>query len=163
MNLTKLFNMQKSLDRYIEEGNHLQHEDLFDRKILALLVEVGELANETRSFKFWSKKGPSEKTVILEEYVDGLHFILSIGLEKGLEQEMELDSKGIEVDTVTGQFLEVFESIQQFRQKKSLDAYKELFLQYITLGDMLGFSMEEVEQAYFNKNEVNYKRQQEGY
>ena len=56
----------------------LEDKDLEENKILALLVEISELANETRCFKHWSKKGPSEESVLLEEYVDSLHFFLSI-------------------------------------------------------------------------------------
>ena len=50
---------------------------------MALLVER-ELANETRSFKFWSTKGPSANEIILEEYVDSIHFLLSLLIEKVL-------------------------------------------------------------------------------
>ncbi len=51
-----LFKMQKELDSYIESNHNLANHDLFDDKYLALLVEIGELANETRCFKFWSNK-----------------------------------------------------------------------------------------------------------
>ena len=85
MQLEKLFKMQKALDQHIEEKHELQQEDLFNRKVLALLVEVGELANETRCFKFWSVKPSSEKSVVLEEFVDGIHFILSLGIECGFQ------------------------------------------------------------------------------
>ena len=78
-----LFTKQQELDKYIAENHDLKHKDVFEEKFLALLVELGELANETRCFKFWSKKAPSEKQIILEEYVDNIHFLLSIGLEKG--------------------------------------------------------------------------------
>ena len=62
--------------------------------MLALLVEIGELANETRSFKFWSVKPASEKKIILEEFVDGIHFILSLGIECGFhKQPLELKAE----------------------------------------------------------------------
>ncbi|GAE45933.1 dimeric dUTPase [Mesobacillus boroniphilus JCM 21738] len=85
MNTTHLFKMQKALDSHIESQHGLENEDLFDRKVLALLVEIGELANETRCFKFWSMKPSSERDIILEEFVDGVHFILSLGIECGYE------------------------------------------------------------------------------
>jgi len=34
---------------------------------------------------------------------------------------------------------------------------------YFLLGKLLGFSSEEIKEAYISKNEVNYKRQKEGY
>ena len=82
MNLQQLFTMQKELDDFIEQTQNIQ-QDVFQEKGLALLVELAELANETRCFKFWSTKGPSAREVILEEYVDSIHFILSLGLLKG--------------------------------------------------------------------------------
>lgn len=39
-------------------------------------MEFGELANETRCFKYWSIKPMSDKEVILEEYIDCLFMIL---------------------------------------------------------------------------------------
>ncbi|HYK73465.1 MAG TPA: dUTP diphosphatase [Pseudoneobacillus sp.] len=31
------------------------------------------------------------------------------------------------------------------------------------LGELLGFNHQDIEQAYINKNEVNYQRQEKGY
>lgn len=162
MNLSKLFRMQRALDEYIEKEHGLQEADLFDKKVLALLVEIGELANETRCFKFWSVKKPSEHKVILEEFVDGVHFILSLGLKLSFEKEAALAEKEA-AGTITEQFLCVYEAIHLFKEEKSQEAYEQLLNDYFTLGRLLGFSAEEVEGAYVAKNEVNYERQQQGY
>ncbi|MCP3762512.1 dUTP diphosphatase [Domibacillus sp. A3M-37] len=160
MNIEKLYNMQRGLDEYIKKGHDLKGVDLFDQKVLALLVEIGELANETRCFKFWSKKGPSERNVILEEFVDGVHFILSLGLLTNNRAEPE---KEVSAETATVQFLHVMESVHTFQKTKSEGDYGLLLNRYFALGDMLGFSSDEVERAYIAKNEVNYERQQSGY
>jgi dimeric dUTPase (all-alpha-NTP-PPase superfamily) len=163
MQLEKLFQMQKELDSHIEDKHSLQEEDLFDRKVLALLVEIGELANETRSFKFWSVKPSSAKEVILEEFVDGVHFILSLGIECGYDREqMDLNDRQSSLD-VTEQFLFVYDRIIIFQKSKSLDDYIKLFISYLGLASLLGFTYEEIEKAYFHKNEVNYLRQQNNY
>ena len=86
MNLQKLFQMQNTLDKRIQAEHHLEGVPLLHKKILSLQVELGELANETRCFKFWSTKKPSSNDVILEEYVDCLHFILSIRSRKKLSR-----------------------------------------------------------------------------
>jgi dimeric dUTPase (all-alpha-NTP-PPase superfamily) len=162
MNIEKLLQMQEKLDQHIESEHGLSQEDLVDKKILALLVETGELANETRSFKFWSTKGASGKEVILEEYVDGIHFILSLGLEIGL-QEIELDERHADAGDLNEQFLLVYQAITDFRQERSVNHYFSLFNHYLTLGEILGFSSSEVFDAYEAKNKVNYERQEEGY
>jgi dimeric dUTPase (all-alpha-NTP-PPase superfamily) len=118
MQLEKLFQMQKALDTHIEDKHSLQDEDLFERKVLALLVEIGELANETRSFKFWSVKPSSAKEVILEEFVDGVHFILSLGIECGYEAEqIDLKDEGTSLN-VTEQFLSFMRGLVFFKRAK---------------------------------------------
>ncbi|WP_010174115.1 dUTP diphosphatase [Bacillus coahuilensis] len=162
MNLSSLFTMQRALDTYIEEHHHLKEENLFSKKLLALQVEIAELANETRCFKFWSLKDSSPRTVILEEFVDGVHFILSLGLELGVK-EMELGDWDGSTEEVTEQFLNILGLIHVLREYKELPDYEVLVHEYFYLGTLLGFTGEEIIKAYHKKNEVNYKRQQEGY
>lgn len=161
MNMKKLFHMQRGLDSYIEKEHQLEGTDLFNQKVLALLVEIGELANETRCFKFWSTKGPSERSIILEEFVDGVHFILSLGILTQLTDTIPVAEQPAK--TETDQFLLVMEAVHAFQKVKTKEVYQSLVNRYFMLGDMLGFSAEEVEKAYIAKNEVNYKRQQSGY
>ncbi|MFY4774649.1 dUTP diphosphatase [Metabacillus sp. RGM 3146] len=162
MDFAKLFVMQKELDKKIQEQHALLSENLIEKKILALYVEIGELANETRCFKFWSTKPASDRETILEEFVDGVHFLLSIGLELGWEGELELKGENAS-ESATVQFLAVFESVSDFRKKQSKDTYLAVFREYLYLGELLGFSSEEVERAYVKKNEINHERQEQGY
>lgn len=163
MNFEKLFAMQKGLDDHIESNHRLGNEDLFDRKVLALLVELGELANETRCFKFWSLKPSAPRETVLEEYVDGVHFILSLGIECGFTTEQSYSAEIAKKESITEQFIYMFDVIGQFKQQRSLENYKIVFQAYLQLGEALGLQASETEEAYIKKNEVNYKRQQEGY
>src|SRR5699024_5544203 len=118
-----------SSDLHIVKEKGLEGQDLLDKKILALQVELGELANEFRGLKFWSENqepnvlsykcsecGFTRKENIdcpladehyefymigfnplLEEYVDCLHFILSIGNDLG---EFECEPRGYFLDVV---------------------------------------------------------------
>lgn len=163
MNTKKLFNMQRELDRHIEALHGLEKEDLFDRKALALLVEIGELANETRCFKFWSLKPSSDIDVILEEFVDGIHFILSLGIECGFEDFTADFSSQSGANDISKQFLEVYGLINKFRVSRRREDYVQLFKAYMMVAELLGLSETEIEQAYIQKNEVNYDRQRKGY
>lgn len=163
MKLQKLFQMQRALDRHIEEKHQLENEDLFTRKVLALLVELGELANETRCFKFWSIKPASPKEVILEEFVDGIHFILSLGIECGFsELDLEITKQQPELSAAE-QFLKVYEQIGTFRNSKSVEEYMKLFADYLQLASLLGITDKEMEEAYIAKNKVNFERQENNY
>lgn len=161
MNWSELYSMQKNLDNYIESQHNLSNKDLFQEKCLALLVELGELANETRCFKFWSTKPRSDKEVIQEEYVDGIHFMLSLGLEKGYQytaESIELTEK-----KESRQFNLVFAACNSFKQQPTERNYQSMFESYLQLGELLGFDEAAIQRAYFKKNEINYDRQNQGY
>ncbi|TES58191.1 dUTPase [Halalkalibacterium halodurans] len=162
MNLNKLFTLQQTLNERIQTEHGLTGYDLFHEQLLALKVELGELANETRCFKYWSKKGPSPTTVILEEYVDGLHFVLTLGLTLRMT-DVEIKQMDHETNTLTEQFLLVFRAISELEQSRTEQAFRTLFSHYIALGEKLNFSTVEIERAYLDKNKVNHQRQDEGY
>ncbi|USK59035.1 dUTP diphosphatase [Peribacillus asahii] len=162
MNISRLMDMQAVLDQHIEQTHGLETEDLVERKILALLVELGELANETRCFKFWSLRGPSERETILGEYVDGIHFLLSLANEQSFKPTVP-EMFTLEQRNLTEQFILLYREISLFQQQVTFESFQTVFNEYIRLGHMLGFSAIDVEQAYITKNEVNHERQQQGY
>lgn len=171
MNLTKLFEMQRELDERIVKEKGLENEYLLPRKILALQVELGECANEWRGFKFWSKDqqpryekksiafanpgGPFEHTSypLLEEYIDCLHFILSIGISLG---ENEARPQTIYDRSIVDLFSEAITWDWQGHYGCGLTVF-------IELGKELGFTWEQIEAAYMAKNAVNHNRQSTGY
>ncbi|MCM3637182.1 dUTP diphosphatase [Sporosarcina luteola] len=161
MELATLFTMQRQLDAYIQQ-NQFVTEDVFNKKGLALLIELAELANETRCFKFWSTKGPSERNVILEEYVDSIHFLLSLGIEKELDNLDVWPTGEIEGD-LTEIFLHTIKAIQEFLVTTDMESYKSIWIHYGAIANRLEISYNEIMKAYVDKNEENYKRQQTGY
>ena len=70
-------------------------------------------------------KKPSSKDVILEEYVDCLHFILSIGIEKNFE-DITLNTKYITCE-LSEQFLNLYINISDFIICSSIDNYLKFF------------------------------------
>jgi len=161
MNWTTLFSMQRKLDDHIKTKHNLVHESLLEKKYLALLVELGELANETRCFKFWSTKAANDRSLILEEYVDGIHFLLSIGLELGFHYDESIIKDCLL--SITEQFVEVFDKCIVFKNEPTQTTYENMFTSYLQLGYLLGFDETDIQKAYMKKNQVNFKRQHEGY
>lgn len=190
MNLQKLFKVQAELDKKIIEEKGLEGQDLLDKKILALQVELGELAQNWRGFKFWSNDqkprtreyltnyteqdsvlgpGAEWKNPLLEEYVDCLHFILSIGLE--IEAEQDIFPEPIKYDNTVTQFNELFGQISYFASVLNRDndwdevifEYERVWSLFFGLGGELGFTWEQIEQAYYAKNKENHERQENGY
>lgn len=170
MDLKKLYKLQNALNEKINKVHNLDDEKRIYHKILSLQVELGELANETRCFKYWSLKKPSNKDIILEEFVDCLHFILSIGLELEFDflnfssLEISYDNSSVNSDLeLTKAFLELFEQIILFKNDLGFESYKVLFQDLLNLAHLLGFKICEIEDAYYRKNQINHKRQEEGY
>lgn len=160
MQFRQLFEKQRQLDRFIEDNQYVQ-KDVFAEKGLALLVELSELANETRCFKFWSTKGPSERAVLLEEFVDSIHFMLSLGNMRGflLEEWPYLKKK----QELTETFLNTTQTILTFLQQQTEGNYSAMWEQYSIIAYNLNFTIDDVLQAYELKNEKNYERQRNGY
>lgn len=156
--------MQNDLNTRIVKEHNLENSALSDQRRLAFLVELGELANETRCFKYWSKRPASEKEVILEEYVDGLHFVLSIGLDLeittiDLPSEDKLTEKMDKME-LNQLFLSLY---QQGARRLTKEDFHPFINEFLGLGIKLGFSFQEIEEAYFDKNAVNHERQDTGY
>lgn len=175
MNLNKLYKMQAELDKHIIEKHNIKmnKKELLDNTILALLVEVGELANTTRCFKHWSTKGMMDKEVVLDELADCLHFYLSIGNQLGDEYcDIDIESGWISSTVnyaLTFELLVLYSHLGKLGNECSVsgvdleEIYQSVGDSIFKVIDVLGFTDKEVEQAYLKKHEENYKRQREGY
>lgn len=161
MQLNTMFQIQRELDDRIREQHGLIDTDLVPKKLLALQTEIAELANETRCFKYWSHKSPSPTAVVLEEYVDALHFVLSLGLDLGMTDVDVQAAAGL--SDLTEAFLLLNAQTAELAKTRHRDAYVALFNVLLGLGEVLGFSAKDIETAYLAKNEVNHRRQSEGY
>jgi len=184
MNLQRLFEIQAELDLEIIEKKGLQGKDLLPERILALQVELGECANEWRGFKFWSEDqeprtigqpkmlpkhsgGSGEwytPNPLLEEYVDVLHFVLSIGNHHLTDEEKSYEVHDMILPSVTHQFTELL-MVDWSRSDDTCGAYRYNtgLKMFVALGEMFGFTWEEIEQAYLDKNKINHERQANGY
>lgn len=207
MNLSKLFEMQRKLDERIVREKGLEGQNLLDKKILALQVELGELANEWRGFKFWSNDQKPRKELwkdcnfcggrgfvspanypyghqkitciecrgksqfktnpLLEEYVDCLHFILSIAIELGYTVDDLYVWDDELIGKTEGIFLELMYWVVLIKSKderKRKDAFRTVCYIFFNMAEQrLGFTWDEIEQAYREKNAENHRRQAEGY
>ncbi|AOG60684.1 dUTP diphosphatase [Spiroplasma helicoides] len=161
-NIKNLIEKQKKLDANIESTHNIpQNEETLSKKIVALFVEFGEFINEQREFKFWSNKKASEKDVLLEEYVDGIHFILSIGYTIGFNPDsykFDLKNKSI-IDI----YLECYEKLAIFNKNRSIENYINLLNSFFSVASILNFSEEDILDAYDKKNKINFKRIEEKY
>jgi len=159
--LKELYQLQGELDKKIADNHQTTYASTQDDRLMALIVEIGELANETRCFKYWSKKGPSPREILLDEYADGMHFLLSLGIPLGASKTCYQVQK---VDwSLTRHFHSLYKAVVELVESYDLNHYTYAYQLFINLIPSLGFTVEEVIAAYKAKLGVNYHRQNTNY
>jgi dimeric dUTPase (all-alpha-NTP-PPase superfamily) len=126
-----------------------------------------------------------EQKPLIEEFVDGVHFFLSIAIQKGWQEALWVYVEQLDPDDFDGEltswYLEMtyFLSLAYARKysdeenTKCLKAlgyprnqydFRTAWIMFLNIGiNGFGFTPEQIEQAYMDKNAVNHQRQQEGY
>ena len=166
--LTKMLPVQRELDNHIlDKFPELKDEDLFDKRVLSLQIELGELANELPEvFKYWSHKKNNYANA-LEEYVDCLHFILSLGNKIKFTNVVMSPSKTNDMVAsfigLQGIIVAVKHAYHLGHTPDTHEQYQQLLDEFIRLGELIGFSWDNIEHAYFDKNKENCRRQANGY
>jgi dimeric dUTPase (all-alpha-NTP-PPase superfamily) len=97
---------------------------------------------------------------LLEEYVDCLHFVLELGLELGFENRNPIPSAAFDP---LEEFQTMYRCVTIFELEPDEMNYIILLNEFLSLGESLGFTWQEIEQAYFAKNKINHVRQETGY
>ena len=163
--IKEMLDMQEKLDEAIMKEYGL--EELDEEKLcFAILDEVGELTHELKGNWCWWKKTqpPVDKEKVLGELVDIWHFVLSyqnhfINGEKGIENTcmVKRNSKNILSLMRNHEFglTVAFSDLVSWKWNK---------LERLTaITEYLDFTIEDVYQAYCDKNKINYQRLEEGY
>ena len=161
LDLEKLYSYQANLDEEIALKHNVNYESTFSRRLLALLVELSELANETRSFKYWSNKKVGERDRILDEYADGLHFSLSLGIYlKTNKFKYELHKSD---EDLSKQFLNLYSLAIALKDNYDLAHYIAFMEHYLNLALSLDMIEEDIINSYLNKLKINHIRQETNY
>ena len=154
-----IFNDVLESNKELDEMFNVTYPDseMVKKNKLELLVEIGELANETRFFKYWSNK-PIDMELVKGEYADciiiTLYFfnVMNISLD---EEFAEID-KYDKVDI----FARLYKLSSDFYYNDDRELIKEIFATIINLGYMIGFNDDEIIEACMtkiNKNKSNFK------
>ena len=157
MDIKKMLEAQKELDKANMKKGGLTEYPL-DMAQTAYRVELGELLQEWKQFKYWKlNKGEIDREKMLEEWADCMHFALSLENYNICPNEGYYDyiSKHAEEDIEKYLYAENDIYIVLKRCFTDFDYIVEYT---IILGLKLGFTMEELEQAYWNKNKINWDR-----
>lgn len=163
--IKEMLQMQEKLDESImkEYGlNEIDEENLR----MAILDEVGELTHELKGdWCWWKKTQPQvDEEKVLGELVDIWHFVLSYqnhfnGGENGIlnASMFERNSDNILNLLMTNEY-KLSETLTDL---STWNIHKMERL--VAISEYLGFTIEQVYKAYFDKNKINYQRLKEGY
>lgn len=168
VDFTSIIIEQDELDRKILLNSNTNYNDTFNDRKLAILVELGELSNEIRSFKYWSQKTASSDEVILDEYADTIHFISGFCVQYQIAPIFELEDNLpiLNKQQITKKINKLFSLISKIKKndmKKNVKVIKKFYKSYLELGIGLGYTVDVIKNAYDKKNEVNHTRQENNY
>lgn len=176
--IEKLQNEQKKLDTFIHQQNGLEMKDTFYLRKIALLVEIGEVANELKTFKYWKKDKKNDLEKVYEELIDCLHFFLSlancsqINFNEYFSPKAEAKPNTNKTNkllltifkmTIRLSFLK--EEERELRSKKNYcyqGFYRWLFT-FEKLCNQIDFDEKKILETYHHKNKINHQRQIENY
>lgn len=161
--LKELLEMQRVLDEAIlKEHGNVYDENIAEQMKIALFVELGELMNEfPTKFKHWKKTAKDDREKGLVEYVDALHFALSL-TNHSKAKGMYDDTYESYDDLVHLDYSWILYSIMDECCSETTNL--DMILSYLfILGNKLGFTWDEIYKAYKKKNAVNYERLKSGY
>ena len=205
MNFKKLQAMQAKLDEAIlAEKEPMTAEERFNKTLVALSVEIAEVANTVEHFKFWKdnkgkidydrfavdwdyegtpiigyydyKEGVEDyqisfeqahRLTLIEECSDALHVILSLANQcnENISTMEFLINDGIYSKEEHYRNLQYLINYMEYREEIN---FKNEWIRSITEGFCcytysLGVKFKELEQAYYDKNKINYERLENGY
>lgn len=144
---------------------------------VALLTEIGELANEVNAWKYWKKGKFTDKNKASEELSDCIAFTLNLLKERN---RFNVDKFEYKISDI-GYKIEECEKLYKDREKRFLigqevamlldaifylvatESYHTALVKLFEVGFMLDLSFDKIVKAYYRKRNINLKKQQEGY
>lgn len=154
----EMLKMQHELDSAIMKEYGLKEID-HTRLRFAIIDEIGELTHELKGDWCWWKKTqpPVDREKVLEEFIDVWHFAMCAHLMNHTSTE----SYSIVIQEAT------YGSVRGYTipMIMTLISKCDVNVLYYTiiLGAGLGFSIDDIYNAYVKKNKTNYDRLKEGY
>jgi dimeric dUTPase (all-alpha-NTP-PPase superfamily) len=163
--IKKMLQMQAKLDESIMKEYGLTEIDEENLR-MAILDEVGELTHELKGNWCWWKKtqAPVDNDKVLGELVDIFHFVLSYqnhfnGGEKGIISALMFEGNS---DNILNLLMtNKYNLSETLTDLSILNIHK--IERLVAISEYLGFTVEQVYEAYCNKNKINYQRLKEGY
>ena len=163
--IKEMLPMQAELDKAIMEEYGLTEINKENLR-MAILDEVGELTHELKGEWCWWKKtqAPVDDKKVLGELVDIWHFVLSYQNHFNFGKETLLSF--LDEVEISDRFLERFREgylTLPIALTLLVSDGNSIIEMLIAITEYIGFTIEQVYEAYCGKNKINYQRLKEGY
>ena len=162
-----LLDIQKNLDSLIIKHNKNQaSRNIFEKKLISLIVELSEFYNEVKFFKYWSKSYIINRYNVVEEYIDCLHFYLSLfnDYKKNINIIKKINDEVIDVKDINSKtFLDIIFYINTFYKTKNINDLLKSFNLFLTVRKIWSISSFEIIKFYIYKRNKNEDRQKNNY
>ena len=152
----EIYNANKELEELFANDYDFESRDIFIKNALELLVEIGELANETRCFKYWSNKGPSPRAEILDEYADCI--LMTLAFSNFLEVSLDEEFSEPTPREINEQFIYLYQISASLIDNYNKEVVKEIWSNLIYLGKLLDFSDKDIIDGCLHKINRNKER-----
>lgn len=156
-----IYDENKKLDQMFNSLYSVSEKDIVRKNKLELLVELGELANETRCFKYWSNKGVNNE-LVFEEYADCIIMVLCFFNMMNIDFNESFDYDKMACDNVD-LIGYLYKLCSMFYEKEDRNLIKEIFLRFIYLGYNLGMDDSDIIDACLKKIDKNKERFKDGF
>lgn len=148
MNIKNLFEAQRKFNANLILNDELDYYKLETRKNLEFHVKIGDLANETKCFKYWKDNNNFiDMQVVFKKYIDCLSQILTLGIDNNYTDIANICVKPNDY-CISDQFLNLYIDINDLIISPSKDHYLTLFEDILSLGITLGFTQTQIQNAF---------------
>ena len=129
--------------------NEILNTTRINQKILSFLHDLSEVALESRCYLFWEKEEPVNHQQLLENYLEGLTMLMSIGYELRIDS-IKNHTEIPENQDLYSLFSKIYQSILNVQKQYSSEDYQNTIDDYFTLGFKLGIDIDEIIDNYQN-------------
>lgn len=154
INIIKIYDKEKIINSKFKEKYNYSDPTIFYKQVLELIVEISELAYETKCFKYWKLDKPSPAEITIPEYADCLMITLCL-----------CDLANIEINNLINikedDMVKIFIKLNYLASQITMDLNEQLLLEILShllkLAQLLGFTDNQLEEYCFNKMEKTLK------
>ena len=152
-----IYNRNKKLDDIFINKYMYAEKKYYEKNCLELIVELCELANESKCFKYWTVK-KSNKELLLEEFADSLLMVFYMFNTYNIDS---VSTVNVDMsDDVLESFNILIRMCTNLMNRDNIDELflKGIFTRLINIGKLLELSDDEIIDACYKKIIKNEER-----